>query len=108
MIASSFAQGHESTGQQIQAATAPSGVQAPKVQRYVQSWLGAVDTDDAWQLEDPIAQTQLTGDISSLPLIGGVGQRMWGQRLQYGFEGGALVGWKTTGLAFLARQVLHG
>ena len=81
-----------------------SGIEPARLpQTYVQSWLGYVDTDNAWSLDDPEDQAPLTGDISRLPMAGGVGQRLWGNRLQYGFEGGGLVGWKSDDVSFYGR-----
>jgi len=62
---------------------------------YAQSWLGAVDTDRSWTLEDQQADSRLEGDVGTLPYIGGAGSRMWGERLRYGFEGGGLLSWKS-------------
>ncbi|MGI9328804.1 MAG: hypothetical protein ACR2PZ_26550 [Pseudomonadales bacterium] len=89
---------HETPDDQEQGTlAAPPG---PKVQQYVQSWLGAVDADDSWSLTDPETEAPLTGDFSSLPMVGGAGQRLWGERIQYGFEGGGLVGWKNDRVGF--------
>jgi len=68
-------------------------------QEYVQVWLGSTDADDSWSLDDSAGNT-LSGDYSSLPLGGGVGQRIWGDRAQYGFEGGGLIGWRNDDVAF--------
>jgi len=69
---------------------------------YVQAWLGATDADEAWTIEEPTTNSDLPGDYSTLPLLGGVGQRMWGNRAQFGFEGGGLVSWKSDKIAFAA------
>ena len=68
-------------------------------QQYVQVWLGSTDADDSWSLDDS-AGAELRGDYSSLPLGGGVGQRLWGDRAQYGFEGGGLVSWQNDDIDF--------
>ncbi len=67
---------------------------------YVQAWLGATDADEAWTIEEPTTNSELVGDYSTLPLLGGAGQRLWGKRAQIGFEGGGLVSWKSDKIAF--------
>jgi hypothetical protein len=65
------------------------------VTQFVQSWLGGVEADRAWLLREPETQEQLSGDFSTLPLAGGAGQRLWGEGLAAGFEGGGLVSWRS-------------
>jgi opacity protein-like surface antigen len=60
-------------------------------QTYVQGWIGGMGRDDAWSIEDPDGDQLLDGDDSRLFLGGGVGQRLWGDRVEYGFEGGAVL-----------------
>ena len=67
---------------------------------YVQAWLGTTDADEAWTIEEPTTNSELVGDYSTLPLLGGAGQRVWGNRVQFGFEGGGLVSWKSDRIAF--------
>ena len=69
-------------------------IAATAAQQYVQVWLGTTDAEEAWTLDDPDSGIELSGGHSSLPLGGGVGQRMWGRTAQYGFEGGGLLSWK--------------
>jgi len=77
---------------------APPGHGTPV--RYAQGWLGAVDTERAWTLDDPDSGNRLVGELDTLPYGGGAGQRLWGDRLRYGFEGGGLVAWKNDRIAF--------
>jgi len=67
---------------------------------YVESWLGAVDTDGTWELEDEAEGDSLPGDIGTMPYLGGAGSRMWGGWFRYGFEGGGLISWKSDGTRF--------
>ncbi len=69
-------------------------------QTYVQAWLGTTDANDAWSLDDPSTGVRLEGDYSSLPIGGGVGQRLWGATAQIGFEGGGLVSFKNDAVVF--------
>ena len=66
---------------------------------YVQVWLGTTDADESWSVDDSEGD-ELLGDFDNLPLGGGVGQRLWGERGQYGFEGGGLVSWRSSDVAF--------
>ena len=66
---------------------------------YVQVWLGFTDTEDSWTIDDSEGN-ELIGDYSDLPLGGGVGQRLWGDRGQYGFEGGGLISWRNNDVDF--------
>jgi opacity protein-like surface antigen len=68
--------------------------------QYMQAWLGTTDADDSWSLNDSALGSELRGDYSNLPLGGGVGQQLWGERAQYGFEGGGLVSWKNDDVEF--------
>lgn len=65
-----------------------------RAQQYLQVWLGSTEADDGWSLNNPVLGSELTADSSRLPMGGGGAQRLWGDRLQYGFEGGGLVSWK--------------
>ncbi len=67
---------------------------------YVETWLGAVDTDGTWEIEDEAEGDPLPGDIGTLPYVGGAGSRMWGGWFRYGFEGGGLIAWKSDGTRF--------
>ena len=67
---------------------------------YAQSWLGGVDTDRSWSLRDEQAGEDFEGDVGTLPLLGGAGSRLWGERVRFGFEGGGLVSWKSRSLRF--------
>ncbi len=67
---------------------------------YVQSWLGAVDTDQNWQLDGEPTGDSFIGDLGTLPYVGGAGSRMWGDRFRYGFEGGGLVAWESDVVEF--------
>ena len=51
-------------------------------QTYVQAWLGTMDADDVWSLDDRGTGVRLEADYSSLPLGGGVSQRLWGASAQ--------------------------
>jgi hypothetical protein len=83
----------------VQAHEESNDVPPTRAQEYVQIWLGSTGADDSWSVDDG-AGTTLSGDYSSLPLGGGVGQRMWGDRAQYGFEGGGLVSWQNDDIDF--------
>ena len=69
-------------------------------QQYTQVWLGTTDADEAWSINDPASGDELRGDYANLPLGGGVSQMLWGERAQYGFEGGGLVSWKSDKVEF--------
>jgi len=69
-------------------------------EEYLQVWLGAIDTDEDWDLSDPGDGSDLTGDIGTLPYFGGGAQRLYGGRLQIGYEGGGLVTWKNDSTRF--------
>ena len=73
---------------------------APPDIAYVETWLGAVDTDENWELGDEDTGESLLGDIGTMPYVGGAGNRMWGQRFRYGFEGGGLISWENDGTRF--------
>jgi hypothetical protein len=82
------------------AETAPDEeVRRPEI-AHVETWLGAVDTDETWTLEDENDGDSLPGDIGTLPYVGGAGSRMWGGWFRYGFEGGGLIAWKNDGTRF--------
>ena len=76
---------------------------ATVAQQYVQVWLGSTEADDAWSLKDSEG-SDFRGDYSSLPVGGGVGQMLWGDRAQYGFEGGGIVSWKNDDIDFAGRN----
>jgi hypothetical protein len=67
---------------------------------FAYSWLGAVDTDENWELRDESPAEPLRGSVGTLPYAGGSGSRLWGERLRYGFEGGGLVSWKNDTFRF--------
>lgn len=68
---------------------------------YLQVWLGALGTDESWEVTDPTTGDSAVGDIGTLPFGGGAGQQMWGSgRWQIGYEGGALVTWKNDSTEF--------
>jgi hypothetical protein len=67
---------------------------------YLQVWIGAIDTDEDWDLNDPADGSELTGDIGTLPYFGGGAQRLYGGRLQAGYEGGGLVTFKNDSTRF--------
>ena len=73
---------------------------ATALQTYVQAWLGTMEADNAWSLDDPSTGVRLEADYSSIPLGGGVGQRLWGASVQIGFEGGGLVSFKNDAVVF--------
>jgi hypothetical protein len=75
---------------------------APAAEQNVQAWLGGVSTDDDWSNTDPTDNEPLTGDIGTLPYLGGAGQKLWGGMFQAGFEGGGLVTWKNDSTNFFA------
>lgn len=74
------------------------------VTQYVQSWLGGVDTDEDWALRNPEDAERLIGGLGTVPLVGGAGQRLWGESRQFGFEGGGLVSWKNDRVTFFAES----
>lgn len=68
----------------------------PNEWTYMQVWLGALGTDETWELEDEQTGQSVLGDIGTLPFGGGAGQQMWGEgRWQIGYEGGGLATWKS-------------
>jgi opacity protein-like surface antigen len=67
---------------------------------YLEVWLGAMDTDDPWSLNDPASNEDLHGDYNTMPIGGGVGQVLWGHVAQYGFEGGGLISWQNDEVEF--------
>ncbi|MEQ8861504.1 MAG: hypothetical protein RIC56_22900 [Pseudomonadales bacterium] len=70
---------------------------------YVQAWVGALDTDDAWTLDRSVPDDDLVGGLGTLPFGGGAAQRLWGQGfLRMGYEGGGLVSWKNDDTRFFA------
>ena len=70
-------------------------VLAPEmVGQNLQVWIGAIDTDDRWDREDPATGEPLDGDLGTVPYFGGGSQRLWGRLGQIGYEGGGLVSWK--------------
>ncbi len=73
---------------------------ATAAQTYVQAWLGTMEADDAWSLDDPSTGVRLEADYSSIPLGGGVSQLLWGASVQIGFEGGGLVSFKNDAVIF--------
>ncbi len=75
-------------------------ISATVSQQFTQVWLGRMDADEAWSLSDPATSDDLRGDYSHLPLGGGVSQMLWGDRAQYGFEGGGLISWKNDNVVF--------
>jgi hypothetical protein len=86
-------------------ATRPGAADAPaatRAEQHVQAWLGGIDTDEHWQREDPDTGAKLDGGFGTLPYVGGAGQRLFGHRLQAGFEGGGLVAWKNDSTRFFA------
>jgi len=70
----------------------------------VQVWIGGVDTDDDWNRDDPLDDSELAGEFGTLPYLGGGSQRLWGNRLQVGFEGGGLVAWKNDSTRFFGNN----
>jgi hypothetical protein len=76
---------------------------------YVQAWLGALDTDDGWSLDQPAPDEDLVGGLGTLPFGGGSAQRLWGQGLlRIGYEGGGLVSWKNDDTKFFAASGSDG
>ncbi len=84
----------------VGAETAVEEPVAPPEIAYVETWLGAVDTDENWELGDEDTGDSLLGDIGTMPYVGGAGNRMWGKRFRYGFEGGGLISWENDGTRF--------
>jgi hypothetical protein len=70
----------------------------------VQVWFGGVDTDDDWNRNDPLDDSELSGEFGTLPYLGGGSQRLWGNRLQLGYEGGGLVAWKNDSTRFFGNN----
>jgi hypothetical protein len=73
---------------------------SPRSVTYLQSWLGAVETDDPWILPGDEAGGPYTRSVGTLPYVGGSGMVLRGERVRYGFEGGGLVSWKNYGSSF--------
>lgn len=68
---------------------------------HLQVWLGALGTDESWEVDDPTTGDSAVGDIGTLPFGGGAGQQMWGSGAwQIGYEGGALITWKNDSTEF--------
>jgi len=81
----------------------PTGTEAPvPAEQHVQAWVGAIDTNDHWRRDDVSSGGSLDGGIGTLPYLGGAGQRLRGERLQVGYEGGGLVAWKNDSTRFFA------
>lgn len=90
----------------VQAAEAEPDSQASKhpPADYLQVWVGALDTDEDWDVNDPADGSQLTGDIGTLPYFGGGAQRLFGNGLQIGYEGGGLVTFKNDSTRFFGNN----
>ena len=75
---------------------------APRLETtHLQVWLGALGTDDSWEVSDPGTGESVLGDLGTLPFAGGAGQQLWGHGAwQYGYEGGALATWKNDNTSF--------
>ena len=71
---------------------------------YLQVWVGGIDTDDDFEREDPADGSELSGDFGTVPYFGGGVQRLWGDRLQFGYEGGGLVAWKNDSTKFFGNN----
>jgi hypothetical protein len=85
----------------VSAAAQPEPEPAQNEWTYLQVWLGALGTDESWEVSDPTTGETAVGDIGTLPFGGGVGQQMWGSgRWQIGYEGGALATWKNDSTEF--------
>lgn len=82
-----------------QSSVDPDGAESVP-EEYLQVWIGALDTDDNWDLDDPVDGSELSGDIGTLPYFGGGAQRLYGRNLQAGYEGGGLVTFKNDSTRF--------
>lgn len=71
---------------------------------YLQVWVGGIDTDDDFERTDPSDGSELSGDFGTVPYFGGGVQRLWGDRLQFGYEGGGLVAWKNDSTKFFGNN----
>src|SRR5262245_13661436 len=61
------------------------------VTNYFELWFSTLDTDDsAWQIDDEASGVTVEANFGSLWFFGGTGQQLWGEGLQYGYEGGVL------------------
>jgi len=84
------------------AAVAQPAAEEPRPEwTYLQVWLGALGTDESWEVTDPTTGDTAVGDIGTLPFGGGAGQQMFGGgRWQIGYEGGGLLTWKNDSTEF--------
>jgi len=73
---------------------------APVRTTYLQSWFGAVDTDESWELPEDENGGPYRASVGTLPYLGGSARVLQGERVRYGYEGGGFIGWKSYDAAF--------
>ena len=83
------------------AGDAAAEAETSTLEQNLQVWIGAIDTDDRWDREDPATGEPLDGDLGTVPYFGGGSQRLWGRLGQVGYEGGGLVSWKNDSSTFV-------
>jgi len=66
--------------------------------RYLQSWFGAGDTDQPWELE--AEEGPYKRDVGTIPYLGGSALYLHGNGFRYGWEAGGLLGWSSYDSAF--------
>ena len=79
-------------------AAEPAPTAGPERIRYLQSWFGAGDTDQPWELE--AEEGPYTRDVGTIPYIGGSALYLHGNGFRYGWEAGGLLGWSSYDGAF--------
>jgi len=77
----------------------PATVKPPRV-TYYQSWFGAGDTDEPWQLPAEDAGGPYVRDVGTIPYLGASALYLHGTQFRYGVEVGGLVGWNSYDAAF--------
>ena len=79
-------------------AAEPAPAAGPERVRYLQSWFGAGDTDQPWELE--AEEGPYTRDVGTIPYLGGSALYLHGNGFRYGWEAGGLLGWSSYDSAF--------
>jgi hypothetical protein len=81
-------------------AAQPAGVITGEHVRYLQSWFGAGDTDQPWELQAEDEGGPFERDVGTIPYLGGSAMYLAGEQFRYGWEAGGLIGWNSYDSAF--------